>query len=324
LRCGVLVKTPDGLERISQCDYVVFDKTGTLTLGEPRLLNPENLDHRQREIAVGLARNSRHPLSRAVVRAFDGSPSGTVEDVEEIPGRGIVGQTCGQAVYLGNRAHCCVDESLPEQSIEEQSVSDDDAVLELWFNADGETPVRLKFSDSLRPDGETMINAMRSLGLGVEILSGDREIAVAETARALKVKKWSSQCLPGDKVKRLEELKTAGFRVLMVGDGLNDAPALAGGFASISPSSAPDISQTAADLVFRGDSLSPVVHAVRIARFADRLVKQNFALAIGYNMVAVPLAIAGFATPLVAAIAMSSSSILVTLNALRLRLIGRT
>jgi len=314
LNRGVLVKSADGLERVAQCDYVIFDKTGTLTRGEPQLLNPDRQDERQSAIVASMARNSRHPLSRALVRAYSGPTRVSLSDVEEISGRGITAKLDGRVLHLGSRIHCGVRDNVIEDA--------DNPVLELWFKEGEAEPIRLQFSDQVRPDGLETIQAFRQMGVAVEILSGDREIAVAATAKILGVGRWTSQCLPGDKVKRLEELKEAGHRVLMVGDGLNDAPALAGGFASISPASAPDISQTAADLVFRGDSLKPVVNAFKIARAADRLVKQNFALAVVYNMIAVPLAVVGLATPLVAAIAMSSSSILVTLNALRLRLMG--
>jgi len=315
LKRGVLVKAADGLERISQCDYVVFDKTGTLTQGAPQMMNAGCLSARQMAIAAAMARNSQHPLSRAVVGAFSGLALMPVSDVKEVPGCGITAQVDGRMVRLGSRAHCDVVEPAVDDT--------ENPVLELWFREESERPVCLQFSDRLRPDAEETIQALGRLGLPVEILSGDRDVSVASVAQALGVKKWISLCLPDGKVRRLQELAAAGYHVLMIGDGLNDAPALATGFASISPVSAPDISQTAADLVFRGDHLRPVIEAIKIARTSDRLVKQNFALAIIYNAVAVPLAMVGLATPLVAAVAMSSSSILVTLNALRLRMVSK-
>jgi Cu2+-exporting ATPase len=143
---------------------------------------------------------------------------------------------------------------------------------------------------------------------------------VAHVAALLGIGDWRADCTPADKARRLAELRMAGRKVLMIGDGLNDAPALAGAFASISPAAAADISRTAADLIFQGDRLGPVVEAISVARGARRLVWQNFALAALYNLVAVPVAVAGLVTPLIAAAAMSASSIAVTLNALRLTL----
>lgn len=137
-------------------------------------------------------------------------------------------------------------------------------------------------------------------------------------AEALGLDSWRAACTPADKCARLEALRADGQRVLMVGDGLNDAPALAAADASISPSTAVDVSQTAADVVFQGQRLSPVLEVLDTARRADRLVKQNFGLSILYNVFTIPLAVAGFVTPLIAALAMSSSSVVVISNALRL------
>jgi Cu2+-exporting ATPase len=155
--------------------------------------------------------------------------------------------------------------------------------------------------------------------LAVEILSGDRHDAVAAVARDVGVQKFAAQLLPTDKIARLAALAAAGRKVLMVGDGLNDAPALGSAHASLSPATAADISQTAADAVFQGDALAPVLATLSVARAARRLALENFAIAIGYNLVFVPLAVAGHVTPLLAAIAMSCSSLAVTANALRLR-----
>lgn len=151
------------------------------------------------------------------------------------------------------------------------------------------------------------------------ILSGDHTASVAAVAGKLGVTDWRAGCRPNEKVDAVNAFVSAGHRVLMVGDGLNDAPALAAGFASASPASGADISHAAADVVFQGKSLAPVVWMVRVARGAQARVRENIVLSIAYNALAVPIAVAGFVTPLVAAIAMSTSSILVTLNAIRLR-----
>jgi Cu2+-exporting ATPase len=174
-------------------------------------------------------------------------------------------------------------------------------------------------ADQLRQDASGTIQALARAGLAVEILSGDRPGVVAAVARDLGVHDFAGQLLPTDKIARLAALAAAGRKVLMVGDGLNDAPALGSAHASLSPATAADISQTAADAVFQGEALAPVLETLCVARAARRMALENFAIAIGYNLVFVPLAVAGHVTPLLAAIAMSFSSLAVTANALRLR-----
>ena len=174
------------------------------------------------------------------------------------------------------------------------------------------------FTDAVRPDAAEAVAALKRLGLDAEIVSGDSEPAVQAAAIAAGISAISAQCGPADKVQRLARLHDDGHRVLMVGDGLNDAPALQAAFVSLSPATAADVSQNAADAVFQGDRLMPVAEAVGVARRARALVRQNFALAFGYNAITVPLAIAGMVTPLVAAACMSASSLMVIGNALRL------
>jgi Cu2+-exporting ATPase len=207
---------------------------------------------------------------------------------------------------LGSAAFCGVSDPI------------DDGRSELWFARLGHPPVRFAFADRLRPDAAAAIAALRRRGLPVELLSGDRPAAVADAARAAGLAEWRAGTTPATKVQRLTQLAAEGKRVLMVGDGLNDAPALAAAYASISPSTAAEATQNAADAVFQGDALVPVVEALEVARRAERLMLQNLALALLYNLSAVPLAILGAVTPLIAAVAMSSSSLLVIGNALRL------
>jgi Cu2+-exporting ATPase len=161
------------------------------------------------------------------------------------------------------------------------------------------------------------VKELAGLGLDIRILSGDRAAAVAPVAAAIGVSDWTAELKPAGKISALDRLKAQGRRILMVGDGINDAPALAAAQVSLSPIDAADIARAHADAVFLGDRLAPVALAVRAARRAKRLMKQNLWLAVIYNTIAVPIAIAGYVTPLIAALAMSGSSILVTLNALR-------
>lgn len=299
LRQGILLKSATALERFAEIDTVVFDKTGTLTVGKAELIR-DGWTPEQLAAAAALAAASRHPLARALAAAAPGIR--VADDVREEPGRGMV---CG-ATRLGSRAWI--------------GIADDDQAQgpELWLDRPGEAPVRFAFADEPRADAAAVVAALKRRGLSIELLSGDREATVRDIAGRLGIDIWHAARTPAEKVARLEQLKAEGRNVLMVGDGLNDAPALAAAHVSVSPSTAVDVSQTAADVVFQGARLTPVLEVLAVAVTSRGLVRQNFVLALGYNVFTVPLAVAGYVTPLIAAIAMSTSSLVVIGNALRL------
>ncbi len=189
----------------------------------------------------------------------------------------------------------------------------------LWFKPGNSAPVPLPMVDRLRADAVNVIGALQSAHMLTELLSGDRSEEVDRIADEVGIASRHSRMLPGGKLQHLTEAGRRGRKVLMIGDGLNDAPALAAAHASISPASAADVSQTAADAIFQGSHIAPVLETLAVAREVHRMALQNFAIAIGYNLIFVPLAIAGLVTPLIAAIAMSASSIAVTANAVRLK-----
>jgi len=315
MKRGVLLKQGDGLERLAECDTFVFDKTGTLTFGS---FEPEDLsaiDPLTIERAAGLAAASRHPMSRALLHAAEaqlGHAVAPVTNVVERPGLGLEAETNGLKIRLGSAIWC---EAETEPGHEGS---------EIWFRAGTDAPVPFRFHDRLRPGVSDAVAALVARGCTVQILSGDREEAVAAVARAAGIKDWAAELHPNEKIAWLEDLKKAGRKPVMVGDGLNDAPALAAAHASISPATGADISQTAADLVFSGDSLSAVPLSLEVSRLARRAMMQNFGLAALYNVCAVPLAMLGLVTPLIAALAMSGSSLAVTLNALRLPVTTRS
>ncbi|MBL8703925.1 MAG: heavy metal translocating P-type ATPase metal-binding domain-containing protein [Rhodospirillales bacterium] len=305
MRRGILLKSATALERLAEVDRVVFDKTGTLTLGRPVLTAPTAIDAKVLTRAAAIAATSRHPLSRALAQAAEerlGCPVVPAEGVIEVPGQGLArGDT-----RLGSRGFCAGGDA-------------DGIGPELWLAEPGTAPLRFVFTDRPRSDAAETIATLAGRGYGSELLSGDRDATVAAVARETGIAEWRAAQSPVDKVARLKHLAEGGARPLMVGDGINDAPALAAAHVSASPASASDIARVAADVVFQGDRLGPVAELLAVARSAATLVRQNLALAILYNLVAVPLAMAGYLTPLIAAIAMSSSSLLVVGNALRLR-----
>ncbi|KPF62094.1 heavy metal translocating P-type ATPase [Porphyrobacter sp. AAP60] len=298
LRRGLLVKDGSALERLAECDIALFDKTGTLTLGEPRA-DTGALDAQERSVALGLAQASRHPLSRGLAAALlrEGVVPAVIADVREVSGAGLTGRWQGMDVALER----------PEGE-----------VLNLATRLRiGKHLQTITFADPLRADAAATIAALQAEGIGASILSGDRAAPVARAAQELGLASVA-EASPQAKLAALEALKTAGRRPLMVGDGLNDGPALAAAHASIAPGTASDASQQAADAVFIGEALMPVALAVRVAKATMRIVRQNFGFSIAYNILAVPLALFGLVTPLIAAIAMSVSSLVVVANSLRL------
>jgi Cu2+-exporting ATPase len=305
-RRGILVKSADALERLTGVDVIVFDKTGTLTIGQPEL-EAANSNDPDLALAASIAATSRHPLSRALVRVAHGAAA--VDHVREWPGDGLEAEIGGNTVRLGRRQWCGAGDE-----------DDGTGGPELWLARPGHAPKRFGFVESLRADAHAVVTDLKLLGYDIVLLSGDRAHAVRRAAQAAGIETWCAGLRPRDKVSYLEDLRNQGKNVLMVGDGLNDAPALAAATVSMSPSAAADVTQTAADLVFQGDRLGAVGDALRVALRADRLVKQNLGLAFAYNAIAIPAAMAGYVTPLIAAAAMSLSSLVVTLNALRLRI----
>ncbi len=308
MRRGILLKSATALERLAEVDTVVFDKTGTLTVGRPVLVEPHAVDTAALVRAAAIAANSRHPLARALTAAAEerlGHAVAATEGVVEAPGLGLA---LG-AERLGSRTFC-------DTEGRDGAAGRDGP--ELWFTRPGMRPVRFLFADRLKADAAACVASLAARGVAVELLSGDRMPVVAGVAAEAGIARWRAAQTPVDKVARLRQLAGEARRTLMVGDGINDAPALAAALVSASPAAASDIARVAADAVFQGDRLNPVGELLDVARAARRAVRENLALAIGYNLVAVPLAMAGFLTPLIAAIAMSGSSLAVVANALRL------
>jgi Cu2+-exporting ATPase len=313
-RSGVLLNSGDAVERLAEVDRVVFDKTGTLTLPELDVANAASIPQDVFDLAGRLALASHHPVAAAVARAA--RAKSPLAGAEEIVGQGVRGLVDGLEVKLGRPSFCGAEE-LADDILR----GDPEASVVAFRHGDACHVFAVR--QRLRPDAVAAIAALQQGGMAVEILSGDREPAVRHAAESLGVHEWRAGVTPADKIARIDELTRQGFRVMMVGDGMNDAPALAAAHVSMSPVTATHLSQATADLVFLGERLAPVVAAIDFSRKALRLMRQNLWLAAGYNLLAVPLAIAGLATPLVAAAAMSGSSLLVILNALRARSVAQ-
>ncbi len=300
---GILVKSGDALERLASITNIVFDKTGVLTKGMPELSNKNEIPNDILQKAALLARASRHPLARAIARYAGPGPS--VKNANELAGFGIEAQIDGKKARMGRAewVGAAIDET---------------SETELWFKIGDEPATRFSFEDVLRKDTAKTIKTLKAMGFEIEILSGDRIAAVKRIANEIEIANFKAGLTPFEKAQRLDELKAENKNALMVGDGLNDAPSLAKAHVSIAPGAAADASQSASDMVFQGEELSAIIEAITVSRLAKKRVLENFWFSAIYNLVTVPVAIIGLVTPQFAAIAMSTSSIIVSLNALRL------
>ncbi|MFD1194779.1 heavy metal translocating P-type ATPase [Seohaeicola saemankumensis] len=305
-RKGMLIKDATALERLAQVDTVVFDKTGTLTAGTPELTNLADHDSHDVAIALALADVSSHPLAVSLANAARaaGIAPADIADLAEVPGYGTQGTWRGQRVRLGRAAWTG---AIPG------------AETAAWLAIGDCAPRAFTFTDRLRPGAANAVQHLMRQGKRVILMSGDTEPVVAALAARLGIPEWQADALPADKAARIGQLQAEGQHVLMVGDGLNDTAALTAADVSISPASALDAARVASDIVLLGSDLEPIGEALTTAQSAIRRIKENFRIATWYNVIAVPVAVIGLATPLVAALAMSLSSITVSLNALRLK-----
>ncbi len=310
-RAGVLLNSGDAIERLAEADRVIFDKTGTLTLPDLEVVNAAGIPEDVFRLAGQLALSSHHPVAAAVAQAA-GAKSPLVGAVE-VPGQGVRGTIGETEIRLGRPSFCGAEQLANEQR--EPRSGGFHRCLQPW-----RSEIRI-----FRTPGAAPGRAGDDFGARRSATSGSK-FSRATGSRRLRRRRgrsgsaeWRAGVTPADKIARIEDLKRRGHKVMMVGDGLNDAPSLAAAHVSMSPISAAHLSQATADLVFLGKPLAPVVAAIDYARKALLLMRQNLWLAVGYNALAVPIAISGVVTPLIAAAAMSGSSLLVMLNALRAR-----
>ncbi len=303
-KLGVLALKPDALTTLAKADAAVFDKTGTLTRGMPVLHDVEVFDGCTNEMALAraawLERDSRHPLAEAFRSSASQWPAA---QVAQVPGEGVEALNDGVLWRLGRAGFAVANER------------DDGA---LWLSENGIAKARFMLADPLREDAGEAIAAIGTLGLSCELLSGDGETAVREVAQALHIEHATARCKPEDKLARIRTLQAQGHVVLMLGDGVNDAPTLAGANVSIAMQTGAALAHGAADFVLMGGALARVPQAIALARRTRRIVRQNLGWALGYNLLAIPFAAMGWVQPWLAALGMAASSLAVTLNALRL------
>ena len=307
----LLVTNGNAIEVLSSANRILFDKTGTLTQGRPAIVDVEIVDDsydeaRCRQVAAALEADSSHPLAAA----FAGDAATMqVDDHRTIVSEGLVGRIDGAEWRIGKAAFAA-----PQAAIGTAA----NGATRISLSRDGELVAVFTLEDALRPAAEETLAWFRQQGCAPALLSGDAEAAVSSTAARLGIDEAQSGCSPEDKLDAIRAKQDAGEVVIMVGDGINDAPVLAGSDVSIAPAHASRLAQTSADVIIIGESLAPLVTAVTMARRTMRIVRQNLAWAIVYNTLALPLAALGLVPPWAAAIGMSASSLIVVLNALRL------
>ena len=305
IKKGILVKSGEALEKLRETDVIVFDKTGSLTIGAPRLIDVQPSVERALILAASLAKNSRHPIAQAISASFDGE---LLElQVEENQGLGLSANFENKILRLGRKDFCEIKNDF-----------ENDENLLSCFMKFGDDEFIFTFSDEIKSDAKQVIERLEAMGKKIILLSGDSENAVKNVAEELKISEFYFAQTPILKVQFLEKLKAQNKKFVMVGDGLNDAPALALAHVSISFSRASDIAQNIADIVIQGEKLMPIIDLISSSKKAISLMKQNLYIALAYNLIAVPYAIMGHVVLLIAAIAMSASSLLVFFNSLRM------
>jgi len=310
MKQGILLKNGEALEKLTNIEVIIFDKTGTLTLGQPRLINKNEIDENLLLIAASIASKSKHPLSKALYSSYCGN---LLElQVIETSGSGLSSIYNKQEIKLGKK------EFVTNFNANLDTENSSEITSEVYLKY-GEKIVIFKFEDEIRPDAEVVIGQLQKLKKKIILLSGDKKSAVENVANKIGISEYYYNQNTIDKCNFLNKLKLQNKNILMIGDGLNDAPALVLADVSISPATASDISKNAANIIFQGQKLFPVLEVILVAKKAKKLMKENFAIALAYNLIAVPFAMAGYIVPLIAALAMSSSSIIVVLNALKIK-----
>jgi Cu2+-exporting ATPase len=309
----LLLTNGNAIEALSVARRILFDKTGTLTRGMPVIATTQIFDHSYTEqqclhIAAALETVSTHPIANA----FAVATNDVIAKEQRITiGEGVAGTIAGRRWRLGRQAFATDRES-----------TDADKATTVYLGMDNELIARFDLEDEIRPGARETLAELKDLGLRPALVSGDNAVAVQRVAEALDIDEHYSGCAPEDKLDIIRAAQQTGDAVIMVGDGINDAPVLAGADASVAPVHGALLAQTSADVIMLGESLSPLVTGVRLARKTMQIVRQNLAWAVVYNAVALPLAAAGLVPPWAAAIGMSASSLIVVLNALRLSRFG--
>lgn len=317
IKKGLLVKSGEALEKLQEINVVVFDKTGTLTLGKPKMIDillltkdgavkiSDNAKKDYLKLAASIAHKSSHLISQAIANSYQDDLFDL--QVIEKKGFGLAANFMGQDLKLGKREFCNI---VNQFNIGEKYLT--------CFMKFGDEELVFLLQDEIKADAKNVVEILQQMKKRVILLSGDVQEVVADVAKTVGIDEFYFQQIPTEKLEFLQKLKINSQKILMIGDGLNDAPSLAAADVSISFANGCDISQNIADIVIQGEKLYPIINLLNSSKKAIYLMKQNLLISLIYNLIALPFAVLGFVVPLVAALAMSSSSILVLLNSLRM------
>lgn len=317
IKKGILVKSGEALEKLREINVIIFDKTGSITVGRPSLREIFLIKNKQKillqdeqknkylALAASLAVKSKHPIAQAILQNFTGNLQEL--KVKEVQGFGLVSSFENKILKLGRKSFC---------EIKSEIILDEN--LASCFMKFGKEEIIFTFSDEIKKDAKLVMESLRALNKKIILLSGDHEKIVQKTAQELSITEFYFEKTPIEKAEILQKLKAQNQKILMIGDGLNDAPSLAFSDVSISFAEGVYITQNIADIVIQGQKLMPIIEVINCSNKAILLMRENLIIALIYNLIAVPFAILGYVVPLVAAIAMSSSSIVVLLNSLRM------
>lgn len=313
---GVLTTRGHALETLAKLTHIVFDKTGTLTHGQLKVSSIQLLGTETKAqvkaLAAGIESSSEHPIAQAMTRLSE-QPKVFHSQVSE-SGKGVEG-VCDDKTYRLGTYHYVA--SLVGET--GQQISQNTTTTQIFLGREGAWLASFTLVDEIRKEAADVIQALKSQGLSVSLLSGDSQSAVDSVAEQLGIQDAVGNLLPENKLQQLQKRQAQGEVVAMVGDGVNDAPVLAGADVSLAMGNGSQLAQASADMVLLSENLSQLPTAVEIARKMQSIIRQNFAWAIAYNLVAIPLAAMGWIHPWMAALGMSMSSLLVVLNALRLK-----
>lgn len=320
LRRGTLLTRGHALETIARATHVVLDKTGTLTYGKPRLHEVVPASGAEADaclrIAASLEQASEHPLAASFLAAVDRRTLHQVEQAQNFPGKGVQGAIDGVVYTLGSSAIHPEATDL-QQLVQDRDIPEGSTVV--WLRRGADILAAFVLCDEIRPEAPALIRRLKANGLGVTILSGDAEPSVRYVAQRLEVESYRWGMRPEDKLSALKAMQQTGGVVVMVGDGVNDAPVLAGAQVSVAMGGGTQVARASSDIVLLSENLLEIANTVEVGRSAISVMRQNFAWAIAYNVIALPFAALGFIPPWAASLGMSTSSLVVVVNALRLR-----